>query len=302
MTGFDPYMPHGDSSRPGNVEASPYAAPYERHAPAPGQPPTPYLPAHLTPYGANPPWSGQPPYPPSAVAPARSGMYPPAIAGLALGFAAIATLGVIAGVVSAGVGLVGLVTSTVALVLARGSRGGAAGTAVAGLITSAIAVVLSGVVFLVSGTGVGGSAGWLGGGSELPIVPLRPGESGSVGDYTVTVQEIRMSADPAGRRSAVDGAYLEAVVAVTYEGRGVGNVGDDLLVSYAGSDDEWFYDEWGCLAVTESPVSELAPMRPGETATFVSCMDVPADVVDEAAVIVEDLNAPTFSAEMWGER
>jgi hypothetical protein len=56
------------------------------------------------------------------------------------------------------------------------------------------------------------------------------------------------------------------------------------------------------LAVTESPVSELAPMQPGETATFVSCMDVPADVVDEAAVIVEDLNAPTLSAEMWGER
>jgi hypothetical protein len=92
------------------------------------------------------------------------------------------------------------------------------------------------------------------------------------------------------------------VVTVTYQGGDSGLVEHDLLVSYAGSDDEWMYDEWGCAATTESPSFEVARLAPGESATYVACMDVPADVVRDAAVIVEDLNAPQFTAEMWGMR
>jgi len=307
MNGFDPYAPPGHASGRGAVDTSPYAPPYERADQAAGQPFAPYLPPTPMPYGGDAPWSGPSLYPPSAEVPAKPRTHPAAVAGLALGCAAIAVLGVATGLVSAGVGLAGLVTSALALVLTRGPRGGARGTAVAGLTTSVIAVVVAGVVFLVSWTGVGaGLQAWLGGEVDLPIVALRPGEAGTVGDYTVTVEEIRMAADAAlladPDNPPADGTYVEAVVTVTYAGRGVGNVDDDLLVSYVGSDDAWMYDEWGCMAATESPVWDVPRMAPGDTATFVSCMDVPADVVDEAAVIVEDLGAPTFSAEMWGRR
>jgi hypothetical protein len=163
--------------------------------------------------------------------------------------------------------------------------------------------LLAALLLVVSGTLAGT---WLPAWSDdvdLPLVALRPGEPGRVGDYEVTVDALRMPDDATtDRRSPAEGRYVEADVTVTYVGDGVGVVDEDLLVSYAGSSDDWLYDEWGCAAVTESPVTELDPLGPGDTATFVSCMDVPAEVVDEPAVIVEDLAGDVFTAEMWGER
>ncbi len=178
--------------------------------------------------------------------------------------------------------------------------------AIGGLVLGAIAVALLAVlVLVVAGTASGGLLDPLDDGVDLPMVALRPGETGRVGDYEVTVDAIRMSDDAhlaADGRQAADGTYVEAAVTATYVGPGVGVVEDDLLVSYAGSSDDWLYDAWGCAALTESPVTELPPVELGDTVTFVACMDVPTDVLDQSAVVVEDLAAPEFTAELWGQR
>lgn len=309
MNGPDPHGPWGSPSRPSAAGTS-YAPPYQRTDRPDGHPPDPYAPPQLPPSGHGADLFGPghfSPYAAPGQPPAPSRVNLAAVAGLAFGGAAVAMLGLAAGTVSAVAGVVGVVASSVGVLVAKRGRERTHGLAVAGVTTSAIAVALSGVVFLLSATGVGADLqASLGGDVELPMVALRPGEQGSVGDYTVTVDEIRMAADTsvtADRRNPpADGTYVEAVVTVTYVGRGVGIVEEDLLVSYVGSDDHWIYDEWGCAAITDRPVFKVDPIEPGATATFVSCMDVPAEVVDEAAVIVEDLRAPMFTAEMWGER
>jgi hypothetical protein len=87
-----------------------------------------------------------------------------------------------------------------------------------------------------------------------------------------------------------------------YEGRRVGVVEDDLLVSYVGSNDDWTYVEWDCAATTDRPVYDLGELEPGESATYTACMDVPVDVLQDTAVIVEDLTSWEGVVEMWGER
>ena len=334
MHGYD--HPPAPAAWPAPTDTSPYAPPYERvataDAGAPGHPAQAFAPlSHRRAGGSvRSPSAGPPPphaaagwydagaaaggystpfpsgFPAPPGAPAAS-TSPTAVTGLALGAGALAVLGLASGLVSAAIAVVGLLVSAAALLLARAPRRAGRGVAIAGLTTSGVAAALAGIVFLFSWTGAGAALGaWLGGDVFLPVVALRPGEPGTVGEYTVTVDEIRLGPGAAvtadQRDLSAGGAYVEAVVTVTYDGAGVGFVEEDLLVSYAGSDDDWLYDEWSCSGTTESPVWEVGALREGETATFVACMDVPADVVHESAVIVEDLAAEDFTAELWGER
>ncbi|WP_146906529.1 hypothetical protein [Cellulomonas aerilata] len=230
-------------------------------------------------------------------------------AAVALAITAVVLASLGEGPVSVLVGLLGVVAGLLGLwpTPTRDRRG--SGWAAAGLTASSLAAVVGGAVSLVAGTGLGAAVDdWASSTTDidLPMVALRTGETGQVGDYSVVVDEIRLdadddlSADP--QNPPAEGRYVEAVVTVTYTGSSLGTVGDDLLVSYAGSTDEWLYDEWSCAAVTETPPYEVPRLSPGESATFVSCMDVPADVVDEPAVVVEDLTSVEPVGEMWGER
>ncbi len=73
-------------------------------------------------------------------------------------------------------------------------------------------------------------------------------------------------------------------------------------MSNAGSSDDWLYDELTCGATTDRPVHAVGRLASGEQATFVACMDAPADVIRDTAVIVEDLTSWELAAETWGVR
>ena len=236
---------------------------------------------------------------------------PFAVTGLALAVLALVLLGVLAGVVSGPVALVGLVLSAVGVIRAHRS-GARVGVAVAGVATSSIAIVLAFVALVVFGTlaqqnpfpeGADASAAGTGY-QRYPLISLRPGEPATVGEYTVTVDSIELdadavlAADPANPRP--EGRYVQAVVTVVYEGSGTGVVADDLAVAYIGSSDEWSYDQWSCAARTDRPVDALPGLVAGDRATYTVCMDVPSDAVEDVAVSVEDLD--TWAVDVWGTR
>jgi hypothetical protein len=332
-------------SAPSATAAQPYAAPYQRSEAA-GHPqqwgPTPsttYGPpsAHApqSPYGPppahTPPAPGWPSGPGWQIGHAEQGTAggqgapggqdrprrPSArrvvltAASLALAIAAVVLASTELGVVAVIVGLVGVVAGLLGLWPTRSRDPRGRGWAVGGVAASCVAAGVGAAMALVTGTGVGAVFGTDPdeGTLDVPTVGLRTGESGTVGEYAVTVDEIRMDADATlaadpenPDNPPAEGRYVEAVVTVTFQGTGLGSIVDDLLVSYAGSTDGWLYDEWSCAAETEAPPYTLHRLTPGESATFVSCMDVPADVVDEAAVVVEDLSADEPTGEAWGER
>ena len=240
---------------------------------------------------------------------------------------------VLGGPVSAGVlaivgGVVGLGLGIAGLRRARAGVVGGKGQATVGIVVSAVSAIVGTVlVFTVGpafvagftqgwesalqGEGPSGDP-WDGDGVtddewiDIPTDTLALGEAATMGQYTVTVMEVQLDADDDVLAADSDnapaaGQYVQALVSVTYNGTGVGRPFRDLLVSYPGADD-YIYDEAGCWAITADYVYDVGPVAPGETVDFLSCMDVPSEAIDGAAVMIEDMTVPFFRGEVWSSR
>ena len=327
--------PTGYAAPPASPWDAPAAAPWATGAPQPYGAATPqaYGSGLPQPYGAVPgPSYGQPFSAPGGARPARRpGALPLAVAGIVVGVLALIVLPVPGsmGGWAIGVGAVAAVLAFVAL--ARTPRGSGRGAAVTAVVLSLLAVG-AGVTLLlavVSGLGDAFMTGFRDGYSsgaapadddasfgtsdaapgpedeewvDMPLISRDLGESATVGEYRVTIIDIDVDADAELAEDLLnppaDGRYVTARVMLVYEGDGRGNPEKDLMLSYPGHDD-WLYDETTCLAETSAPIWEIGSLEPGATATFTACMDVPADAVRDRAVLVDDMRAEEFSAELW---
>jgi hypothetical protein len=133
--------------------------------------------------------------------------------------------------------------------------------------------------------------------------PFALGEATTVGTYQVAVTAIELDADAIIADASTDnyppgGRYIQATLQVTNTGPTATRPMMELLASYWGTDDT-LYDEWACNAFTPRPSMEVGLLQPGESAEYDVCIDMPADAIGDATLLVEDLRSTKFSASQW---
>jgi hypothetical protein len=154
--------------------------------------------------------------------------------------------------------------------------------------------------------------------TEAPVTPWSPytnpshtapntvlplGQTGSVGDFQVTVTSVKLNGNAivaSGNQfnDPPKGQYVVASLTVTYEGAREGMPAAALHAVYLGSDNV-LYTDYQCSQVMPQGSMSLPPLSKGGTASYQVCMDVPPAAITAGRFFVEPAGASGDDRVFW---
>jgi hypothetical protein len=124
--------------------------------------------------------------------------------------------------------------------------------------------------------------------------PIELGEPGTVGDYEVTVTDVRPNVDDLIVAENMNNVppvrgkqYFMAAVSVTYTGTEVGDPGFDLYFSSVGQSNVGWSTSYATCGVIPNPAFDAAELLEGETAEFNICWQIASDDADTLVMYVD---------------
>lgn len=218
-----------------------------------------------------------------------------------------------------------IVLAALALSKVKKGAGGGKGLAVTGLVLGILAVlggvgsaVVYGLVLNEVGKAVeqgvrdaesaAGDEGIEAGDDEMEAAadPLPLGETGTVGDYEVTVTKVtldanEMVAEANSLNEPPTHQYVVVDLDATYTGGEEGNPWLDLSVAVQGSDARQ-YDDSACDALLPNDAIDVPTLTNGGEASFQFCMDAPPAALDGATLFVEETLTFDDTRVYWNVR
>ncbi|MGL3807535.1 DUF4190 domain-containing protein [Paeniglutamicibacter sp. R2-26] len=136
---------------------------------------------------------------------------------------------------------------------------------------------------------------------------LALGQSGEVGEYTVTVDSVVLDAAKQIAKAnqfneKADGQYVLVELSVVYNGDEEGDAWIDLSPELLGSDARIYDTSSASMAVAPKPATDMPTLRNGGKGTYQVVFDVPAAAVVDAKVRVTETLSFDDESALWATK